>query len=217
MYIIIKRFLDILFSVILIILLSPLLLLTAFLILITMKRPVIFKQVRLGGNNMLFTIYKFRTLTNKTDINLSEKRRLTRLGALLRKFSIDEYPQLFNILLGHMSFIGPRPLLPEYLPYYTHRETIRHNVRPGMSGLAQVNGRSNLTWDEQLELDAQYVKNLSFQLDVKIFFKTIPKVLRSADMQIIGRKDKDRFDTHRKKQIDSGVINPEQKATKNSF
>lgn len=182
-----------------------------------MKRPVIFKQVRLGGNNMLFTIYKFRTLTNKTDINLSEKRRLTRLGALLRKFSIDEYPQLFNILLGHMSFIGPRPLLPEYLPYYTHRETIRHNVRPGMSGLAQVNGRSNLTWDEQLELDAQYVKNLSFQLDVKIFFKTIPKVLRSADMQIIGRKDKDRFDTHRKKQIDSGVINPEQKATKNSF
>lgn len=140
-------------------------------------------------------------MANSNDARLSDRQRLTKLGAILRKTSIDELPQLGNILKGDMSFIGPRPLLAEYLPYYNKREILRHKVRPGMSSLAGIKGRSNLTWEEQFELDACYVENLSFFLDLEIFFKTIPKVLGSADVMVVGRKNQDRFDVYRTKQL----------------
>jgi undecaprenyl phosphate N,N'-diacetylbacillosamine 1-phosphate transferase len=142
-------------------------------------------------------------MKNNVAGNLSDRQRLTKLGAFIRKASIDELPQVINILKGDMSFIGPRPLLVDYLPYYNSREILRHNIRPGMSSLAGVNGRSNLTWEQQFEMDVFYVENLSFKLDVNIFFKTIPKVLGSADLMVVGRKDQDSFDVYRKKQMDS--------------
>jgi lipopolysaccharide/colanic/teichoic acid biosynthesis glycosyltransferase len=206
MYLLIKRFFDILFSILLLAILFPLMLIISILILSLMGSPVFFRQLRIGKNNAPFSIFKFRTMTNKTVEIMSDKQRLTSLGRLLRKTSIDEYPQLFNIFLGHMSLIGPRPLLEEYIPYYNSREITRHKVRPGMSGLAQISGRSNLTWEEQFELDVQYVEKLSFPMDVKIFFKTIPKVLGSSDMMVIGRVDQDKFNIHRQKQIDAGTI-----------
>jgi lipopolysaccharide/colanic/teichoic acid biosynthesis glycosyltransferase len=172
-----------------------------------MGDPLFFRQLRIGKDNKPFFIIKFSTMSVKTLDVVTDKQRLTKLGTFLRKLSIDEFPQLLNILIGQMSFIGPRPLLPEYIPFYTIRELVRHKVRPGMSGLAQVNGRSNLTWDEQLELDVQYVEKLSFLLDITIFFKTIPKVLGSVNMMVVGRIDQDKFDVHRKKQINSGYIN----------
>jgi len=175
---------------------------TSFLIIVFMGKPIIFTQKRIGKNERMFMIYKFRTLTNNVDKqNLSDNERLTRLGAFLRKFSIDELPQLFNILKGDMSFIGPRPLLEKYLPYYTEREKLRHKVRPGMGGLAQVSGRSYINWDEQFELDAIYVEKLSFMLDLTIVLKTVYIVLFSKNMMVTGRVDKDSFDVHRKKQF----------------
>ncbi len=201
MYKYFKRFLDILFSLLLLLLLSPVLVLVAFMIRISMGKPVFFRQERIGMNNLPFSIIKFRTMANSTAARLSDRQRLTKLGAILRKTSTDELPQLGNILKGDMSFIGPRPLLGEYLPYYDQREILRHKVRPGMSSLAGIKGRSNLTWEEQFELDVCYVENLSFFLDLEIFFKTIPKVLGSADLMVVGRKNQDRFDVYRTKQI----------------
>ena len=171
-----------------------------------MGRPVFFTQTRVGRDNKAFLIIKFRTMRANSSGNNSDLQRLTKLGAFLRKYSIDEFPQLLNILKGDMSFIGPRPLLEDYLPFFTKREIIRHNVRPGMSGLAQVSGRSNVTWDNQFEMDAVYVERISFLLDLKILFKTIPKVMGSIDMMVTGRIDLDKFDVHRRKQIVSGKI-----------
>lgn len=131
---------------------------------------------------------------------VTDEDRLTKPGYFLRKLSIDEWPQLINILIGDMSFIGPRPLIPEYLPYYNSRESLRFNVRPGMTSLAGVMGRSNLTWEEQFELDASYVENMSLWLDLKIVMLTIPKVLAAKDMMVTGRKDKLRFDVYRRNQ-----------------
>ena len=201
MYKYFKRFLDILFSLLLLLLLSPVLVLVAFMIRLSMGKPVFFRQERIGMNNLPFSIIKFRTMANSTAAKLSDRQRLTKLGAILRKTSTDELPQLGNILKGDLSFIGPRPLLGEYLPYYDQREILRHKVRPGMSSLAGIKGRSNLTWEEQFELDVYYVENLSFFLDLEIFFKTIPKVLVSADVMVVGRKNQDRFDVYRTKQI----------------
>lgn len=201
MYKYFKRFLDILFSLLLLLLLSPVLVLVAFMIRLSMGKPVFFRQERIGMNNLPFSIIKFRTMANSTAAKLSDRQRLTKLGAILRKTSIDELPQLGNILKGDMSFIGPRPLLREYLPYYDQHEILRHKVRPGMTSLAGIKGRSNLTWEEQFELDVCYVENLSFFLDLEIFFKTIPKVLVSADVMVVGRKNQDRFDVYRTKQI----------------
>ena len=201
MYKYFKRFLDILFSLLLLLLLSPVLVLVAFMIRISMGKPVFFRQERIGMNNLPFSIIKFRTMANSTAARLSDRQRLTKLGAILRKTSTDELPQLGNILKGDMSFIGPRPLLGEYLPYYDQREILRHKVRPGMSSLAGIKGRSNLTWEDQFELDVYYVENLSFFLDLEIFFKTIPKVLGSAGVMVVGRKNQDRFDVYRTKQI----------------
>jgi lipopolysaccharide/colanic/teichoic acid biosynthesis glycosyltransferase len=143
--------------------------------------PVLFKQKRVGKNAKIFTVYKFRTMRVETEKNgkaLSDLERITKVGAILRKTSIDELPQLFNIIRGEMSFIGPRPLLVEYLKYYTPEQMRRHEVTPGISGWAQVNGRNAITWEEKFKYDVWYVDNQSFLLDLKIFFKTIYYVLK---------------------------------------
>lgn len=201
MYNLFKRIFDFTISFILIILLVPVYIGAALLILLIMGKPILFSQTRIGKDERPFVIYKFRTLSNAVEGEvLSDNDRLTKLGHYLRKFSIDEFPQLFNILRGDMSFIGPRPLLEKYLPYYTEREKLRHKVRPGMGGLAQVSGRSFLTWDEQFELDAIYVERLSFVLDLTVVLKTIYIVLFSKNMMVVGRVDKESFDIQRKTQ-----------------
>jgi len=148
---------------------------------------VFFFQKRIGKDEKPFQIIKFKSMTDEKDANgklLPDSKRLTRAGRFVRITSIDELPQLFNILKGDMSLIGPRPLLQIYLPYYTPREAHRHDVRPGISGWAQVNGRKNITWDHKLECDAYYVEHLSFWFDVKIFFMTIMKVFKHDDVGV---------------------------------
>lgn len=176
-----KRFLDIFISFIAIIVLLPIYLIISILVLIFMGWPIIFKQPRPGKNEKIFNMYKFRTMTNKQDKNgklLPDKDRLTKFGIFLRKTSLDELPELFLILLGKMSFVGPRPLLVEYLDYYTEEEHHRHDVRPGLTGLAQVSGRNLLTWDEKLKIDVDYVNNITFIVDVKIILKTVKTVFK---------------------------------------
>ena len=176
-----KRFLDIFISFIAIIVLLPIYLIIGILVLIFMGWPIIFKQPRPGKNEKIFNMYKFRTMTNKQDKNgklLPDKDRLTKFGIFLRKTSLDELPELFLILLGKMSFVGPRPLLVEYLDYYTEEEHHRHDVRPGLTGLAQVSGRNLLTWDEKLKIDIDYVNNITFIVDVKIILKTVKTVFK---------------------------------------
>lgn len=176
----IKRLLDIILSLIGIIITFPILIITGILVMIFLGRPAIFKQKRPGKNEKIFTMYKFRTMTNKKDKDgnlLPDEERLTKFGRFLRKTSLDELPEFFNILKGDMSFIGPRPLLVEYLDYYTEEEKHRHDVRPGLTGLAQVNGRNLLSWEEKFKLDVEYVNNITFKNDIKIIFKTIKTVL----------------------------------------
>ena len=147
-----------------------------------------FLQERPGKGEKLFKIIKFKTMTDERDVDgnlLPDKDRITKVGAIVRKLSIDELPQLINVLKGDMAFIGPRPLLPEYLPYYTEEETLRHTVRPGMSGWAQVNGRNNLSWDEKLALDVYYVKHLTLGMDLKVIAKTIVNVLEHKDVNVV--------------------------------
>ena len=147
-----------------------------------------FFQERPGKDEKLFKIIKFKTMTDERDSEgnlLPDKDRITKVGAIVRKLSIDELPQLVNVLKGDMAFIGPRPLLPEYLPYYTEEEKLRHTVRPGMSGWAQVNGRNNLSWDEKLALDVYYVKHLTLGMDLKVIGKTIVNVLEHKDVNVI--------------------------------
>lgn len=209
MYKLFKRIFDFTISFILIILLIPVFIGTALLILLLMGKPILFSQKRIGKDERPFMIYKFRTLSNPVEgAMLNDNERLTKLGHYLRKFSIDEFPQLFNILRGDMSFIGPRPLLEKYLPFYSEREKLRHHVRPGMGGLAQVSGRSYLTWDEQFELDAIYVQNFSFALDLTVVLKTIYIVLFARNIMVTGRVDNDSFDVHRKKQLSEVNENP---------
>lgn len=147
-----------------------------------------FFQERPGKDEKIFKIIKFKTMTDERDTEghlLPDKDRITPIGQVIRKLSIDELPQLINVLKGDMAFIGPRPLLPEYLPWYTEREKLRHTVRPGMSGWAQVNGRNNLSWDEKLSFDVYYVEHLTFCMDIKVIFKTIVNVLQHKDVDII--------------------------------
>ncbi|SDA65819.1 Sugar transferase involved in LPS biosynthesis (colanic, teichoic acid) [Lachnospiraceae bacterium G11] len=181
---IIKRILDILLSLIILILFSWLYLILAILVRVNLGRPILFKQARPGKNEKIFNMYKFRSMNDKRDENgnlLPDQDRLTPLGLFLRKTSLDELPELFCILKGDMSFIGPRPLLIEYLPYYTEREKLRHTVRPGLTGLAQASGRNLVDWDKRFELDAQYVEGLSFLMDLKVIFMTIKTVLWHSD------------------------------------
>lgn len=147
-----------------------------------------FLQERPGKGEKLFKIIKFKTMTDERDADgnlLPDKDRITKVGVIVRKLSIDELPQLINVLKGDMAFIGPRPLLPEYLPYYTEEEKLRHTVRPGMSGWAQVNGRNNLSWDEKLALDVYYVKHLTLGMDLKVIGKTIVNVLEHKDVNVV--------------------------------
>jgi len=146
-----------------------------------------FLQERPGKDGKIFRVVKFKSMTDEKDEYgnlLSNERRLTKVGAFIRKTSIDELPQLWNVFVGDMSLIGPRPLLPRYLPYYTKREQTRHSVRPGITGLAQVNGRNNLSWDEKLEYDAQYVENISFVNDIKIIITTVKNVFARKDIEV---------------------------------
>ena len=180
----IKTSLDVLFSTLLLILLSPILIITAFLVLFINGTPILFKQDRPGYNEKIFTIYKFRTMNNKTDakgVLLPDKERTTRLGKFLRITSLDELPELINILKGDMSFVGPRPLLVKYLPLYNDTQKLRHSVKPGLTGLAQINGRNNTTWDKRFEYDVFYAQNITFLLDFKIVFLTIFKILSKND------------------------------------
>lgn len=178
----IKRAMDFLVAVILLTVLSPLMLLAATLIAVNRDGPILFKQKRPGKDGKIFTVYKFRTMSialiDRNGKELSDFERMTRIGKFLRKTSIDELPQLFNIIKGDMSFIGPRPLLTEYLGLYSPEQMRRHEVLPGISGWAQVNGRNTLTWEQKFAYDIYYVDHYSFLMDMKIFFKTIENVLR---------------------------------------
>ena len=177
----VKRFLDIILAIIAIVITLPIFLLTGILVLIFLGKPAIFRQKRPGKDEKIFTMYKFRTMTNKKDKDgnlLPDDQRLTKFGKFLRKTSLDEIPEFINILKGDMSFVGPRPLLIEYLPYYTKEEHHRHDLRPGLTGLAQVSGRNLLNWNDRFKKDIEYVYNLSFLFDLKIAFKTIYKVIK---------------------------------------
>lgn len=177
-----KRLLDFCISVTALLCLSPVILfVTIWLHFANRGAGAFFFQERPGKDAKIFKIIKFKSMTDERDEDgqlLPDQQRLTKVGRLVRSTSIDELPQLINVLKGDMALIGPRPLLARYLPYYTNREKLRHSVRPGITGLAQVNGRNALDWDSKLELDAQYAENLSFLLDLKIFFKTIKKVIK---------------------------------------
>ena len=180
-----KRPLDFILALFGLIILSPVMLVIAILVRINLGSPVIFKQQRPGLNEKIFTMYKFRTMTDERDEYgnlLSDEKRLTPFGRFLRSSSLDELPELWNILKGDMSFVGPRPLLIRYLPYYNEAERMRHTVRPGLTGLSQVNGRNLLEWDKRLELDVQYAQNISFFQDVLIILRTITNVLQRKDI-----------------------------------
>lgn len=178
----IKRILDFTFAIILLIITSPIMFLASIAIkLEDTEGPILFKQKRPGKNAKIFTVYKFRTMRVETEREgkpLTDMERMTKVGAILRKTSIDELPQLFNIIRGEMSFIGPRPLLVQYLDLYTTEQMRRHNVTPGISGWAQVNGRNAISWEEKFKLDVWYVDNQSFLVDIKILFMTIYNVLK---------------------------------------
>ena len=183
----IKRILDILISLTFIVLFSWLYLILVILVRIKLGSPVLFCQERPGYNEKIFKLYKFRTMTDKRDETgnlLTDSERLTKFGSMLRSTSLDELPEMFNILKGDMSLIGPRPLLVEYLPYYTEEERLRHSVRPGLTGLAQVSGRNYLAWDKRLARDVEYVNHISFIMDVRIIIKTIMVVFKKEDVSV---------------------------------
>ncbi|WP_281274245.1 sugar transferase [Lysinibacillus antri] len=176
----IKRPFDFFLALVALIMFIPLLLIVSLLVRIKLGSPVIFKQKRPGLNEKIFTLYKFRTMTDERDENgnlLSEDLRITKFGSFLRSTSLDELPELINIVKGDMSIIGPRPLLVRYLPLYNDQQKRRHEVRPGLSGLAQINGRNSISWEEKFELDVRYVDNISFINDLKILLLTIRKVI----------------------------------------
>lgn len=176
-----KRKIDIVITFFGFLLLLPIYLLVSLLVLINLGFPILFKQPRPGINGKLFYIYKFRTMTNEYDKNqnlLADMDRITKFGQFLRSTSLDEFPGLWSVLKGDMSLIGPRPLLVEYLPLYSKHQARRHEVRPGITGWAQVNGRNTISWDEKFEMDVWYVDNHSFFLDIKILLLTIKKVIK---------------------------------------
>jgi len=199
---IIKRFLDIVFSLMAIIILCPVLLIVTILVKLKLGSPVLFKQRRPGMDEDIFTILKFRTMTDEKDENgefLPDTLRLTKFGKFLRATSLDELPELFNILKGEMSFVGPRPLSVKYLPFYSEVEKQRHAVRPGLTGLAQVNGRNTASWEQRFSYDVEYVNNMSLVLDLKIIIKTFLVVLRRNDVVVRGTGKIENFHEYRMK------------------
>ncbi|EAI5397412.1 undecaprenyl phosphate N,N'-diacetylbacillosamine 1-phosphate transferase [Campylobacter upsaliensis] len=192
---VIKRAFDFSLALVLLILFSPLILLTALLLKITQK-SVIFTQLRPGKDEKPFVIYKFKTMSDERDERgelLPDELRLKSFGKLVRSLSLDELLQLFNVLKGDMSFVGPRPLLMEYLNLYNARQKLRHRVRPGITGWAQVNGRNNISWEKKFELDVYYVENISFFLDLKILFLTAFKVLKRSGINKEGQATTEKF------------------------
>lgn len=198
-----KRLLDIIISLTALIILSPILLVVWILVRVKLGGPAIFTQQRPGKNEKVFKLYKFRSMTNERDENgelLPDEVRLTKFGKLLRSTSLDELPELFNILKGDMSLIGPRPLLIRYLPWYTEEERHRHDVRPGLTGLAQVNGRNALGWEDRFAYDLEYVNNLTFWMDLKIIGMTVGKVLKRSGTLSGADQTVADFDVYRKEQ-----------------
>lgn len=192
-----KRILDFSVASILLLILAPLFLLLFLLVRFCLGAPVFFRQQRPGLNEKPFYIFKFRTMLDKRDKKgqlLSDAQRLTPFGSLLRSLSMDELPELINILKGEMSLVGPRPLLMEYLPFYSETQKKRHLMRPGITGWAQVNGRNTLGWNDKFDLDLWYVKNCSFALDCKIIFLTLVKIIRREGINAIGEATMTRFD-----------------------
>jgi len=180
-----KRIFDISLAIVLIVLFSPFYIIVTILILTKMGSPILFRQQRPGLNAEIFGIYKFRTMINEKDENgnlLPDEKRLLGIGKFIRSTSLDELPQLFNVLKGEMSFVGPRPLLIEYLPLYNKKQKRRHNAKPGITGWAQVNGRNAISWEQKFEYDVWYVDNQSFLLDIKILWMTFLKVVNRSDI-----------------------------------
>lgn len=199
----IKRILDILLSLCGILILSPVYLILWILVRSKLGRPALFTQERPGREERIFRLYKFRSMTDERDDNgrlLPDEVRLTRFGKILRSTSLDELPELFNILKGDMSLIGPRPLLVRYLPYYTKEERRRHDVRPGLTGLAQVNGRNAIGWEERFAYDLEYVNHLTFGMDLKIIFMTVKMVLKRSGVLSGEEQTTVDFDIYRKGQ-----------------
>ena len=193
----IKRIFDITLTLIGALFLFPVFLLTALMVKIKLGAPLFFKQVRPGLNGNLFNMYKFRSMTNECDKDgnlLIDEVRLTKFGKFLRSTSLDELPGLWNVLKGDMSLVGPRPLLVEYLPLYSEKQSRRHEVRPGITGWAQVNGRNTISWDEKFDLDVWYVDNQSFWLDIKILWLTVQKVISRDGVSPEGVDIMPRFD-----------------------
>ena len=191
-----KRAFDIILSLLAVILFFWLFAIVALLVRVKLGKPVLFRQERPGKDEKIFMLYKFRTMTDKRDKDgqlLPDDMRLTKFGRLLRKSSLDELPEMFNILKGEMSFVGPRPLLVRYLPRYSAKQRRRHEVRPGLTGYAQVNGRNLLSWDEKFALDVEYVDNISFLMDLKIVCKTVGSVLMRKGISQEGSATMEEF------------------------
>ncbi len=191
-----KRLFDIMLALILIVVFLPLYILVSVVILISMGRPILFRQLRPGLNSQVFGIYKFRTMTEKKyryGELLPDEQRLVGVGRFIRSASLDELPQLFNVLKGDMSFVGPRPLLIEYLDKYNATQKRRHDVLPGITGWAQINGRNAISWEQKFELDVWYVDNISFWLDIEILWQTFLKVLRRNDISSTSSDTMEKF------------------------
>ena len=202
-----KRVVDIICALAAIIVFSWLYIIVAVLVRVLLGSPIIFKQERPGKDGKIFTLYKFRTMTDKRDENgklLPDNVRLTNFGRLLRKTSLDELPEAFNILKGDLSIVGPRPLLVEYLPWYNETENKRHDVRPGLTGWAQVNGRNTVDWETRFALDVEYVENITFFTDVKIIFMTVKKFLSGSDVSDDTRVSEGNFAEIRRAQLEQG-------------
>ncbi len=209
---VVKRLLDILISSVMILLLCWLYAIVALLVRCKLGSPVIFHQDRPGRKGEIFPMYKFRSMSDARDAQgnlLSDEERLTPFGKKLRASSLDELPELFNILRGDMSLIGPRPLLIRYLPYYTKEEFRRHDVRPGLTGLAQVNGRNALNWEDRFRYDLEYVDHLTFAMDVRIIFMTVGKVLRGSGSLSGAAQTVADFDAYREAMLKQGVLSKE--------
>jgi len=200
-----KRFFDLVLASMMLMFFSPIMAVIALLIRVKMGKPILFRQERPGLHEKPFTIYKFRTMTEEKDLKgnlIPSSERLTNFGKIIRSLSLDELPELWNVLQGDMSIIGPRPLLLEYLPHYSERQALRHNVLPGISGWAQINGRNVLSWKDRFELDLWYVENVSFWLDVKIILVTIKSVFFRIGITPPNSEVMTRFDSIKKGNID---------------
>lgn len=200
-----KRMIDFVLSLMAIVLLSLVFFIVAILVRIKLGSPVIFKQERPGLDEKIFTLYKFRTMSDARDKNgnlLPDDVRLTKFGKMLRSTSLDELPELINIIKGDMAIVGPRPLLVEYLPYYKEEERERHKVRPGLTGWAQINGRNATSWEERFDKDIEYVNNVSLIFDLKIIFLTIERVLKKTDILVGNEIPAGRLDNYRKDKQD---------------